>query len=167
MHFRQKIVLHELFIPHLINLTFLSKFFKMMLSKTIITNLRKIATFNENFIPAIITEITDSCSATPVKILKLKPEKALKYLPGQWLDFDSLVPESRLLGLSMINYNSSCIEVAAKISDHPTVEWIHKTAQVNDQIAIQIGDDLTLSLDEQIIKNNQQNGLVLRILFFY
>ena len=51
------------------------------------------------FTLARISEITNATKH--VKVLKLVPKKPLPYNPGQWIDFDSLQPNSRLLGLSL------------------------------------------------------------------
>ena len=69
------------------------------------TNLRfhssNSSSFEDGFTIARISEVTDAKSPTPVKIIKLVPEKRMDYLPGQWIDFDSMVPGMRLLGLSL------------------------------------------------------------------
>merc|ERR1712223_2286454 len=95
------------------------------------------------FTLARISEITNATKY--VKILKLVPEKPLPYNPGQWIDFDNLQPNSRLLGLRLINHDENCLEIAAKISPHPTVHRIHNNAKINDNVEIQVGDDLTLT----------------------
>lgn len=111
------------------------------------------------FTLARISEIKNATKN--VKILKLVPEKPLPYHPGQWIDFDNLQPNSRLLGLSLINHDENCLEIAAKISPHPTVQWIHQKAKLNQNVKIQVGDDLTLTINDEIVEKCENSGIVL------
>jgi ferredoxin-NADP reductase len=85
----------------------------------------------------------------------------MDFLPGQWIDFDSMVPGMRLLGLSLINHDPNCLEIAVKSSPHPTVEWVHQEAKLNQNVLIQIGDDLTLTINPEIMESCKENGIVL------
>lgn len=129
------------------------------------TNLRfhssNSSSFEDGFTIARISEVTDAKSPTPVKIIKLVPEKRMDYLPGQWIDFDSMVPGMRLLGLSLINHDPNCLEVAVKSSSHPTVQWVHQEAKRNQNVLIKVGDDLTLTINPDILESCKQNGIVL------
>ena len=105
-----------------------------------------------NFFTARISTITTKGSQrAPVKIFSTKLDSPLKYKPGQWADFDNLQPNSRLLGLSMINYDPNSLEFACKLSPHSTVQWIHQNMQVDDEIHLQLGLDqsFTLNLTEK------------------
>jgi len=119
------------------------------------------SSFEDGFTIARISEIRDANSPTPVKLIKLVPEKRMDFLPGQWIDFDSMVPGMRLLGLSLINHDPNCLEIAIKSSPHPTVEWVHKEAKLNQNVLIQIGDDLTLTINPEIMESCKENGIVL------
>jgi len=121
----------------------------------------KSSSFEDGFTIARISEIRDANSPTPVKLIKLVPEKRMDFLPGQWIDFDSMVPGMRLLGLSLINHDPNCLEIAIKSSPHPTVEWVHQKAKLNQNVLIQIGDDLTLTINPEIMESCKENGIVL------
>lgn len=117
--------------------------------------------YKNSFTPATIKSITDADSSTPVKLVKILPEKPMPYLPGQWLDFDPLTPNGRLLGLSLINFDHTCLEVAVKISPHTTVQWIHQELSLASKVAVQIGDDKTLTISKQVLDAQKESGIVL------
>jgi len=119
------------------------------------------SSFEDDFTIARISEILDAKSPTPVKLIKLVPEKRMDYLPGQWIDFDSMVPGMRSLGLSLINHDPNCLEIAVKSSPHPTVQWVHQEATQNQNVLIKVGDDLTLTINPEIMESCKQNGIVL------
>ena len=62
---------------------------------------------------------------------------------------------------SPINHDENCLEIAAKISPHPTVQWIHNHAKIDDNVEIQVGDDLTLTINDEIVEKCKDSGIVL------
>ena len=107
-----------------------------------------------NFFTARISKITTKGSQrAPVKIFSTKLNEPLKYKPGQWADFDNLQPDSRLLGLSMVNYNPNSLEFACKLSPHSTVQWIHQNMKVDDEVHLQLGLDQSFTLNLAEKKN--------------